>query len=116
MTAKTEMMRLKASVGLIPRSLVYPLSPRGRASAPAALVEEAQAQGVQFDEAFGIALVVGAGVVLEGHHFFAVEALRRLAAHHIDRPLVELEAPRAADMLLAEVDGGLQPAALGRDQ
>src|SRR5512143_2860114 len=75
---------------------------------------QAQAQRIQLDEAFGVALVVGPLVVLEGNRLHRVERLRRLAADHGRVALVELEPHRAADVLLALVDQRLQHLALGR--
>src|SRR3546814_13779839 len=42
--------------------------------------EQLQAQSIELDEARRILLVIGAGVILEGHVAFAVQAVRRLAA------------------------------------
>src|SRR6476661_10943159 len=77
--------------------------------------ERAQAQGVETDEAFGILLVVGALVVLEGDERRGIERLGAVAAGDDDVALVELEAHLAFDVLLALVDQGLQHLALGRE-
>ena len=50
---------------------------------------KAQAERIEFDEAFGVALVVD-GVLLEGDVGEAVEALGRFSADHPRRALVEL--------------------------
>src|SRR5258708_15545040 len=81
-----------------------------------ALAQAAQAEPerIQLDEAFGVALVVGAGIFLEGDVLHGVERLGRLAADHRGVALVELQPHRAADVLLALVDQRLQHLALGR--
>src|SRR6266404_3776247 len=73
---------------------------------------EAQAQRVEADEAFGVALVVDR-ILLEGDVAEAVEALRRPSADHPSQALVELEPHDARDILLALVDQRLQHLALG---
>src|SRR5277367_5625946 len=80
----------------------------------AALTQAAQAEAerVQLDEAFGVALVVGAGVFLEGDVLHRIERLWGLAADHRGVALVELEPHRAAHILLALVDQRLQHLAL----
>src|SRR5260221_14462875 len=75
---------------------------------------EPEAQRVELDEALGVALVVD-HVLLEGDMGEAVERLRRLAADDPDMALIELEAHRALDMVLALVDERLQHRALGRE-
>src|ERR1051325_11721559 len=50
-----------------------------------------QPQSVQPDEAFGILLIVGALVILEGDQGRGIERLFALAAGHQDVALVELE-------------------------
>src|ERR1700726_1009655 len=72
---------------------------------------EAQAQGVELDEAFGVALVVD-GVLLEGDVGEAVEASLRFSADDARRTLVELQSHDALDILLALVDQRLQHLAL----
>src|SRR5262249_11551885 len=78
------------------------------------LCGEAQAQGVEADEAFGVALVVDR-ILLESDMAEAVEAPWRTAADHADQALVELEPHHAFDMLLAFVDQRLQHLALWRE-
>src|SRR5262249_25641558 len=75
-------------------------SRKRRWSASLAL-EQAQAERVELDEALGVALVVGAGVLLEGDVREAVEGVRRLAPDDARRALVELEPHGAGDALLA---------------
>ena len=54
------------------------------AAAPALHRTQAQAQCVQFDEALGVELVVGALVFLERHHVLRIQAVGGLAADHAD--------------------------------
>src|SRR5258708_4449917 len=75
---------------------------------------QSQAKRIELDEALGIALVVDE-VLLEGDVCEAVERLRRFAPDHPHMALVELEAHRALDMLLALVDERLEHLALGRE-
>src|SRR3712207_2531902 len=84
-------------------------------SQPRPPADDAQAQRVQLDEAFGVALVVGAGVVLEGNDLVRIERLWRLAADDRGQALVELEAYGAGHVLLTVVDRRLQHLALGRE-
>src|SRR4030081_2376483 len=72
----------------------------------AALAQGAQAQPerVQLDEAFGVALIVGTLVFLEGDVLHGIERLGRLAADHRGVALVELQPHRAGHVLLAAVD------------
>src|SRR5262245_53198916 len=86
----------------------------GRPLAAPAL-QQAQAQGVELDEARRVALVVGSLVLLERDVREAVEALRRFSADHGGVALVELHPDRALDMLLALVDQRLQHLALRRE-
>src|SRR5690242_5160779 len=73
----------------------------------AAALQQAQAQRIQLDKAFGIALVIDL-VGLEGDMGEAVEGFRRFAPDQGGRTLVELEAHGALDMLLALVDQRLE--------
>jgi hypothetical protein len=75
---------------------------------------EAQAQRVEPDKAFGVALVVDR-VFLEGDVTEAVEALRRPPADEVGRALVELEPHRTLDLLLALVEERLQHFAFGEN-
>src|SRR5258708_12040659 len=61
---------------------------------------QAQPQRVQLDEAFGVALVVGAGVFLEGDVLHGVEGLGRLAADHRAVALLAFQPHRPAHVLL----------------
>src|SRR3989442_12129107 len=63
------------------------------------LPERAQAQRVEADEAFGVALVVG-GAFLEGHEILVVERIFALAADDRHIALVELEPHPAGDEFL----------------
>ena len=65
---------------------------------------EAHAQGVEFDEALRIALIIGAGVVLERGDARIEEALIRLSAYYDDIALVEFEAHLTADACLRFID------------
>jgi len=47
--------------------------------------------------ALGVALVVGAGIVLEGRDAGVEEGVVRFPPHHADRSLVELQAHQAID-------------------
>src|SRR4051812_15696473 len=82
---------------------------------PPSALQQTQAQRVELDEPRGVALVVGAGIVLEGDVLLAVEALLGLAADHRRIALIELQAHHAFDVLLALVDQGLQHLALRRE-
>src|SRR3546814_14770863 len=84
-------------------------------SASIAAPEQPQAQRVELDEAGGVALVVGAFVVLEGHDLFRIEAVGRLAADHVDAALVELEPHGARHLFLTVIDRGLAHLASGRE-
>src|SRR5260370_20352278 len=84
----------------------------GKALAISAPPRQAQAQGVQLDKTFGVALVVDR-VLLEGDVAEAVEAPGRPPADDSDRSLVELQPHDAFDILLALVDQRLQHFALG---
>ena len=57
--------------------------------------QQPQPQRVELDEALGVVLVVGAGIVLEGDDLLGIEAVGRLAADDMDAALVELEPDRA---------------------
>ena len=70
--------------------------------------QRAKPERVEADEACRVLLVIGAAVILEGDERVAVERLRALAAGDDDVALVELQAHRALDVLLAPVDGRLQ--------
>ena len=52
---------------------------RRREDSAVALGEQLEPQRIQFDEARGILLVIGAGIILEGDVAFAVQAVRRFA-------------------------------------
>src|SRR4029450_4569049 len=80
-----------------------------------AFAEEAQAKRVELDEASRVFLVVGAGVVLEGHDLVRVERFRRRAPNDDDIAFVELEPDLALDMLLALIDQRLKHLALWRE-
>src|SRR3990170_5862138 len=72
------------------------LSPRGTGTQMAAssslpLAQQPQAQRVELDEAFGVLLVVGAFIVLEGDDLVGVERFRALPADDHDIALIELE-------------------------
>src|SRR5690349_12135559 len=82
---------------------------------PVPLRRDPQAQGVEADEAGGVAMVVAALPFLEGDEVLVVERQRALAADDDRIALVELHADAAGDMLLALVDQGLQHLALGRE-
>src|SRR5690554_235926 len=77
-------------------------------------LQQAQAEGIQLDEALCVALVVDR-VLLEGHVLLAVEALRALATDNGDGALIELQAHRAFHMLLTLVDRRLQHLPLRRE-
>src|SRR5690242_8685944 len=72
---------------------------------------ETQTQRVELDEALGIALIVY-DVLLERDMREDVEGFRRFTPDHPDMALVELEADRALDVVLALVDQGLEHLAL----
>src|SRR6056297_2244771 len=67
----------------------------GAGAARLAARQQPQPQRIQPDEALGILLVVGAGIVLEGDMRLGIEALRRLPADDGRRALVELHADGA---------------------
>src|SRR3990167_4235808 len=73
-----------------------------------ALGQHAQAQGVELDEAAGVAVVVGDLALLEGDQVLVVEAVGAFAADDGDIALVELDPHPAGDLGLAIVDGRLQ--------
>src|SRR6185312_14316177 len=77
-------------------------------------LQQPQAQRVQLDEALRILLVVDL-IGLEGDIVLTIEAALGFASDHADAALEQLEAHRAADVLLALVDGRLQHLALGRE-
>ena len=56
-----------------------------------------QAQGIELDEAFRVAVVIGDGAFLEGHQILIVERERAGAADDDDVALVELEADLAGE-------------------
>jgi hypothetical protein len=77
---------------------------------------DAQAQGVEADEAGGIRLIVGAPVVLEGCDPRVEQRVRlRSAPRDQHRALVELEAHGAVRAFLRSVDQRLQQPALGAE-
>src|SRR5262245_62390591 len=92
------------------------VSPHGRRSILAlpAPAEQAQAERAQLDEALGVLLVVGAGIVLERDHLVRVERFRARSADDDNIALVELERDLALDIFLALVDEGLQHLPLRR--
>src|SRR5690606_1462846 len=78
-----------------------------------ALGGDVHAQGVQLDEALGILLVVGAGIVLEGGDVGVERRIvLRLAAGDDDVALVQLEAHHAVHVFLRGIDHRLQHLAL----
>src|SRR5258705_3297073 len=74
-----------------------------------------KAQRVEADKTFGVLLVVGALVVLEGDERRGVERLRAFAAGDDDIAFVEREPHLALDMLLALIDEGLEHVTLRRE-
>src|SRR5258708_11279303 len=56
-----------------------------------ALAERAQPQGVEFDEARGVTVVVGDRAFLEGDEILIVQRILALAAYHDDVALVEFQ-------------------------
>ena len=58
---------------------------------PVASRQQAQAQGVQLDEAFGVFLVIGAVVIFEGDDVFPVQRIGAGAAGEIGLALVEFQ-------------------------
>src|ERR671913_1224694 len=78
---------------------------RSSAVAPS---EQPQPKRVELNEALGIPLVIGAGIVLERHHLLTVKAVPRLAAGDMHATLVKLQPDGAVDPGLAMVDGRLQ--------
>src|SRR5208282_18847 len=92
--------------GGVPRSLLRP------AGEP---LFDAQAQGVELDEAAGILLVVGALVVVEGRHDRVEQRIGlRLAADHDHVALVELQSHAAVHRPLRRIDHRLQHDSLRR--
>src|SRR5690606_33148328 len=77
------------------------------------LPPDAQAQGVELDEAVGVALVVDA-VLLEGDDVLAVKAVRRAASEDRHGALVELHPYVAGYRLLDIVHQALQGLTFGR--
>src|SRR5690606_6144580 len=73
---------------------------------------DAQAQGVELDEARGIGLVVGAGIVLEGSDVGVEQRLVGLATGDDHVALVQLQAYHAVHRGLGGVDHLLQHQAL----
>jgi hypothetical protein len=62
------------------------------------LARHAQAQGVQLDEAAGVAVVVGDLAFLEGDQVLVVQAVGAFAADDRDIALVELDRDLAGDL------------------
>src|ERR1051326_1034783 len=79
------------------------------------LAERAQPQSVEFDETFGVVLVVGDRAFLEGHQLLVVERIFALTPDNRDAAFVELEPHLAAHEFLALVDRRLQHLALRRE-
>src|SRR5690606_18764303 len=74
---------------------------------------DAHAQGVQFDEATGVDLVVGAAVVVERGDGLVEQGVGGIPAYRIYVALVELDPHPAIDGLLGMVDEHLQGLAFG---
>src|SRR5690606_18750597 len=77
--------------------------------------DQPQPESVQPDEAFGVLLVIGARVLLEGHVLFAVERMVRPTRDRGGAALVELHPHGAGDMVLGLVDQRLQRLAFGAE-
>src|SRR5579871_6288192 len=103
MTLSVMFVRICVVIGAIPSVRVagFVLSAIGGHLA------QAQAQGVEFDEALRVILVVDR-ILLEGHEVHAIEGIGRLAPNHGARAFVEFQAHHAVDPRLGFVDGGLE--------
>src|SRR5664280_3110368 len=80
-----------------------------------ALAERAQPQGIELDEARGIAVIVSHRTFLEGDEILIVQRILALAADHDDISLVEFQAHPTGDIGLAVIDRRLQHLALRRE-